>query len=418
MSNLQQNITRGQGIGLMATTLLGTGVFILPQLTVDIAGSGALLAWALLTLAILPLVRVFAELGRQFPHAAGPAYFVEQAFGAVFGRMIGLLFVMVVPIGTVAAMVMVMEFAGAMFTLTPLSELMGELVLIAGIWILNVRSVNVSARIQLTLTVLIAAVVVVLLALFGAEYGVSSAQAAIAGGSDFSVILMACGLAFWSFLGIEALSHYSSEFKDPQRDYVPAMIIGTLVVGILYLACAWLVLQQPRQESLAMVAVFDQLLGQGGRWVIGILGVASGLATINVYIGSVSRLCWSLSNQGHMPASLGRLNEHGVPERAATVVILVVMLSTVARHLFELPFELFLSWSNGVFVIIYGGSMLAALRLLNRSFHWASLIGLSVCGGIAIGLGGGMLYALTLVAGLWPVLTMQHKKRLSTCQGR
>ena len=85
MSNLQQNITRGQGVGLMATTLLGTGVFILPQLTVEIAGQGALVAWLALTLAILPLVRVFAELGRQFPHAAGPAYFVEQGFGGDLG---------------------------------------------------------------------------------------------------------------------------------------------------------------------------------------------------------------------------------------------------------------------------------------------------------------------------------------------
>ncbi len=39
----------------MATTLLGTGVFILPQMTVAKAGSGALLAWALLTLAIIPV---------------------------------------------------------------------------------------------------------------------------------------------------------------------------------------------------------------------------------------------------------------------------------------------------------------------------------------------------------------------------
>ncbi len=65
----------------MATTLLGTGVFILPQMTVAKAGSGALLAWALLTLAIIPVTLVFARLASRFPHAAGPAYFVERAFG-------------------------------------------------------------------------------------------------------------------------------------------------------------------------------------------------------------------------------------------------------------------------------------------------------------------------------------------------
>lgn len=65
----------------MATTLLGTGVFILPEMTIATAGSGALLAWILLTLAIIPVTLVFARLAGVFPHAAGPAYFVEKAFG-------------------------------------------------------------------------------------------------------------------------------------------------------------------------------------------------------------------------------------------------------------------------------------------------------------------------------------------------
>ncbi|MCJ8297740.1 MAG: hypothetical protein MJK13_02235 [Pseudomonadales bacterium] len=62
MSNATATIGRWHGAGLMATTLLGTGVFILPQITVEIAGAGALWAWLLLPLAIIPVPLVFGRL--------------------------------------------------------------------------------------------------------------------------------------------------------------------------------------------------------------------------------------------------------------------------------------------------------------------------------------------------------------------
>jgi len=51
------------------------------------------------------------------------------------------------------------------------------------------------------------------------------------------------------------------------------MLIGTGLVGLLYVACVWLVLEQPQSDSSAMVIAFDQIFGDGGRWVIGALGL-------------------------------------------------------------------------------------------------------------------------------------------------
>jgi amino acid efflux transporter len=92
MTSNHKKIGRWHGAGLLATTLLGTSVFILPQMTVDIAGPWALWAWALLTLAILPVALIFAKLSSRYPHAAGPAFFVEKAFGVTYGRTIGMIF--------------------------------------------------------------------------------------------------------------------------------------------------------------------------------------------------------------------------------------------------------------------------------------------------------------------------------------
>ncbi|MDP2561086.1 L-methionine/branched-chain amino acid transporter [Psychrobium sp. 1_MG-2023] len=408
MSQLQQSITRSQGAGLLATTLLGTGVFILPQLTVEIAGTNAMYTWLGLTLLMLPLVWVFAKLASQHPHAAGPAYFVEQAFGTIWGRLVGLLFVFAVPVGASAALMMVMEFVSVIVSLSSHGTLFIQLAFLGGLWLLNIRGAQLSAKLQFALTVCIAAIITAMLLAFAVE----SPSQQISTPESFSLppIMIAAGIAFWSFLGIDALSHFSTEFKNPQQDFVPAMLIGTVVVGLLYLACAWLVLAPITEGNLTMVSLFNQLFGGGGQWVIGLLGITSGLATINMYIGGAARLCWSLSHDGILPRTLQPLNQQQVPQRAASFIIGLMLIITVIQYALNLPFELFVNWTNGVFLIIYAGCMLAALKLLSKQYRVAAYLGLFSCIAIMVGLGSHMLYALVLSSLLLPLLHKQQQK--------
>ena len=394
MSSLTNNITRLQGIGLLATTLLGTGIFILPQITVEIAGIDAILSWSLLTLIILPIVLIFSKLSSLHSHAAGPAYFIEQAFGKITGRMIGCLFVLAVPVGAAAALMMAMTFISGLISLSDELELAIYFLMLATLWLLNIKDVQLSAKIQLGLTITVTAIVLLMLIFFMIDPTpvIKPAEPA----RSFDPILTAAGIAFWSFLGIEALSHFSSEFKNPKRDFVPAMIIGTSMVGFLYLACVWLVADYQKEGQLSMVVAFDSLFGFGGRWVIGVLGVISALATINVYIGSVARLCWSLSNDEVLPKFCAQLNKHQVPQKSATMIISSIALVVIAQYIYHMEFEIFINLTNGIFVLIYGVSMASALKLLAKKYHFLAVTSILCCGLVAIILGWNMLYAIVL----------------------
>ncbi len=74
----QGSIGRLQGAGLLATTLLGTGVFILPGLTLATAGGAAFWIWIVLTVLAVPVTLVFGRLAGSLPHAAGPAHFCSK----------------------------------------------------------------------------------------------------------------------------------------------------------------------------------------------------------------------------------------------------------------------------------------------------------------------------------------------------
>ncbi|MBN0638820.1 L-methionine/branched-chain amino acid transporter, partial [Pseudomonas aeruginosa] len=69
MGGLKQELGLGQGVGLLSTSLLGTGVFAVPALAALVAGDNSLWAWPLLILLVFPIAIVFALLGRHFPGA-------------------------------------------------------------------------------------------------------------------------------------------------------------------------------------------------------------------------------------------------------------------------------------------------------------------------------------------------------------
>jgi amino acid efflux transporter len=433
MDDVSTKMGRWQGAGLMATTLLGTGVFILPQMTIDIAGYGAIFTWLLLTLAIIPVTVVFGALTAKFPHAAGPAYFVEQAFGQVAGRSVGLIFLFVVPIGAPAAILLTFHFVHA---LTPLSEqglLVAELGSLLLLFMLNYKGIQVSAKLQFLLTLMI---IIVVIALFSTvQLGLTASETSAQTHSTIltqqniqpNLIMTAAGLAFWSFLGVEAMSHLANDFRNPQKDMLPAMMLGTVLVGGIYFLCTWVLLRTPTpidivasnlqsnnlqggnlpSSNLAMVNAFNYTFGGLGAQVIGILGIAGGLATVNVYTASLSRLAWSFSKDGVLPRYFSPLNQHNVPSRALAAVLIIMSLVIVLAYVANQELEDLIAWVNGVFVVIYFASMMAAAKLLPKRYQWLICLGCLFCALLAYGLGWKMLYALLLLCLTVPFLKWQ-----------
>ena len=408
MQHTANKIGRWQGAGLLTTTLLGTSVFILPQMTIETASDWAMLSWVLLTLAILPVAMVFAKLSSHFPHAGGPAYFVEKAFGKSAGRTIGLLFLFVVPIGAPAAIIMTYWFIETLFGLSPEWALPVQFSIIALLFLLNYRGIQFSATLQLMLTLIITLVVIAMVAGKSLLPDISTTmqfQAPL----NWTPVLGAMGIAFWSFLGIEAISHLAEDFAEPKRDLVPAIMTGTLLVGVIYLGCTYLLIDTPQTDTLSMVSVFDQLFSSGGAYIIGALGVAGGLATVNVYTASLSRLIWSLSNDNVLPRYFQQLNNYRVPQRALQCILVVMTATLVITHYSAHDLEDLIGWVNGVFVLIYLASMLAALRLLSARHQPLVALSCIFCATIAVGLGTKMLYALGLFTIFAPLLWYQQR---------
>ncbi len=84
---------------------------------------------------------------------------------------------------------------------------------------------------------------------------------------------------------------------------------------------------------------------------------------------------------------------------------LVIVLTYISGQ----QLEQLIAWSNGVFVVIYLLSMLAAIRLLSKRYLPLVLLSCALCVLLAFALGSAMAYALGLLCVLAVLLTLQQQ---------
>lgn len=406
MAELKQELGLAQGIGLLSTSLLGTGVFAVPALGALVAGNNSLWAWPALIILVFPVAIVFALLGRHFPSAGGVAHFVEMAFGPRLARVTGWLFLSVIPVGLPAALHIASGFAQALFGWHGWQLLMAEVATLGIIWWLGSRGASSSANIQTLVAIMIVALLAAIW-IYG-DIAVSEIPFPALAEINHSQLFAALSVMFWCFVGLEAFAHMASEFRHPERDFPRALIIGLLLAGVVYWACTVLVLRfhaygAANTAAASLPTIVVQLFGVKALWVASVIGFLACFASTNIYIQSFARLVWSQAQ--YKPTSyLARLSPNRVPRNALNVVIGSCMVSTLASYWLNINLDALIIYANGIFIMIYLLCMLAGCKLLTGRFRALSVIGVALCVMLLAMVGWKSLYAIVMLFMLWWLL--------------
>lgn len=400
MSRLNQELGLVQGIGLLSTSLLGTGIFVIPALAATAAGEASLWAWMLLIALVLPVAFTFAQLGRRFPHAGGAPHLIGRAFGARMERLSALLFLAVLPVGLPAALNIASGFWQALFDLSRGQALAIQLATLAAMLLLGQRPAKASGMIQGAIAVAIIATIALIW--WVGELPVSSQPLLPEISGSWHLLPAALGVMFWCFVGIEAFTHMGEEFKNPERDFPLALLFGVLLAGLVYWACSVAVLSlhsygDVQTDAASLPRMLDLLLGDHARWIAATVGYLACFASMNVYMQGFARLIWSLADEGKLPATLAQRNQHGVPARALLLVIIACALCASLAQLLDLTVDDLIRYANGNFVVIYLLSMAAGVLLLRGIWRVLASFSALLCGLVLLMLGIDAMYALGLL---------------------
>ncbi|WP_165465397.1 L-methionine/branched-chain amino acid transporter [Enterobacter cloacae] len=406
MSGLRQELGLAQGIGLLSTSLLGTGVFAVPALAALVAGNNSLWAWPVLIVLVFPVAIVFAILGRHFPSAGGVAHFVGMAFGPRMERVTGWLFLSVIPVGLPAALHIATGFGQALFGWHDEQLLLAELGTLAIVWWVGSRGASSSANLQTLVAVLIVALIVAIW--FAGDISVADIPFPAINGIDHTQLFAALSVMFWCFVGLEAFAHLASEFKQPERDFPRALMIGLLLAGTVYWACTVLVLHfnafgEEKAAAASLPGIVVQLFGVKALWVACVIGYLACFASLNIYIQSFARLVWSQAL--YKPGSpLSRLSKRQLPVNALNTVLGCCVVSSLAIYLLGINLDALIVYANGIFIMIYLLCMLAGCRLLRGRFKALAAVGCVLCLLLLAMVGWKSVYAIVMLAGLWVFL--------------
>ena len=403
---LRRAIRTRHAVALYVSSVLGSGILVLPGLAAQIAGPGSLIAWALLGVASLPFALTFATLSARRPESGGVYGFAKEAFGPGAALVTGWLFLLWLFTGAPAIALIAASYLGYAFPLSRPETYLAGFAIVAAAYAINYRGITLSTRVQLAVIVSIVALLVVTIALSGARVH----------GTNFTPFLpsgllpvgTAAALIFWSFLGYENVSNVAEEFEDPARDFPRSVYASAALVGALYFAVAFVNVGTAAYAAGGSIAPFAAILGNVlgpfGADGTAVLAVFIVFGVVNAYTTGMSRVFYVTARDGGLPRALAHLHPRTrVPDRVLLTMFGGVASVLVVYYFANVSLATALLIASGAAISVYVVGSAAGVRLRptlgprGRSARWLAVISLAISLGVAPFIGWPLLVSLGVI---------------------
>jgi amino acid transporter len=338
---------------------------------------------------------IFAELASMFPEKpGGVALFAHEGWKrytnvagplSAFGSWFGWSVVLAINGVVIGSLLQAQFFPGQTwggvehvgpFVITWGFPQVVATVIIAAVWLLNVLGVRVLAVSSWVLggLLLIPLCFFIVGPFVSGHWSGSSLHYHVtptgAGGTDWILFIVWLYLMGWSTYGLEIVSTFTPEFRNPQRDFPRALRWCTIITAssfvLMPLAAGGTVgdVKTPGAGAPGSfyTAIADKIVGStGAAGVIILLLCIALVLTMNSATADGGRVLYGMARDGLTIKWLKGLNRQHVPARAMTVDLLVNVLLV---FLISNPVGIYATANLGYFVMIF--FVLTGFLLLRR----------------------------------------------------
>jgi len=361
---------------IVAGTIIGSGIFLVPAEMMQAVGSAGLvyLAWVVGGFLSFFGALTYAELGAVRPYSGGEYVYVRDAYGSLPAFLYAWTWFLVAKpasIATVTAGIVRVLGTFPAFSFLPqtlvalhftsnrvLTVNFGHLVAIAAaafITGLNYVGVRKAGNFQVVFTVLkVAMIVGIAFIAFTAPSGSwsnfrTNFPGATGGMEGFAVALVA---ALWAYDGWNDLNMVSEEIENPERSIPIALIAGVALVAVLYMGLNAGIQRALPATAIANAAVpaaaaSEAALGRLGISLVSVGMMVSMLAGLNGTVMSGGRVPFAVARDGYFFKALGEVHpKFHTPALALVIQCLVAVVLIVVGGAFKELFSLaiFAEW--------------------------------------------------------------------------
>jgi len=374
---LRKAITLRYAVALYVSSVLGSGVLVLPGLAAQLAGPASLLAWVLLSIVSYPFAYTFASLSARKPEAGGIYSFTKESFGVRVATVTGWLFALWFVTGGPAVMLIAASYVAYAFPMSRAETFVVAGAIIFSVFVVNYRGIVVSNKVQLAVVVSIVALL--LATVISSSYLVRLENLEPFLPNGLLPIGVSAALIFWSFLGYENVSNVAEEFSDPKKDFHRSILLSVALVSGLYVAVAFVTVGTLSYRSGGSVAPFaailSNVLGVYGAIGTAILAVFIIFGTANAYMTGMSRVIYAVARDGGLPRVLDHLSKKtSAPDRSILALVGLSFSVLLVFYVFGVDLETALLIPSGAAILTYVIGAAAGVRLLKqRVFPYVTL---------------------------------------------
>ncbi|CAM3027799.1 MULTISPECIES: arginine-ornithine antiporter [Pseudomonas] len=356
MSDTPGKLRLGALVALVVGSMIGGGIFSLPQNMAASADVGAvLIGWVITAIGMLTLAFVFQTLANRKPDLDGGVYaYAKAGFGDYMGFSSAWGYWISAWLGNVGYFVLLFSTLGYFFPIfgegnTP-AAVIGASVLLWAVHFLVLRGIKEAAFINLVTTVakVVPLVLFVLIAVFAFKLDIFTAD--IWGlknpdlGSVMNQVRNMMLVTVWVFIGIEGASIFSAR-AEKRTDVGKATVIGFITVLLFLMLVNVLslgIMTQPELAKLqnpSMAAVLEHVVGHWGAVLISVGLVISLLGALLSWVLLCAEIMFAAAKDHTMPAFLRKENANHVPANALWLtnamvqIFLVITLFSASTYL-------------------------------------------------------------------------------------
>src|SRR5215469_2797269 len=235
-AELPRQLRLTDAVAIVAGTIIGSGIFLVPNLVARNLDSATLILGAWIFTGVLSFfgALAYAELGAMFPATGGQYGYLREIYGPLWAFLCGWAYFFVILSASVAWLGIVFaNYLAYFIPLTPAMAKFAAVALIIAVTLVNYRGVTAGATVQKLFTAIKLAGLLALIAsafLSGAKAGPSPAPGPFSV-AHFGVAMIACVL---SYDGWVAVSFIAGEIKNPKRNLLLALVLGLGTVIVVY----------------------------------------------------------------------------------------------------------------------------------------------------------------------------------------
>lgn len=368
---LLHDLRQRDAIAIVAGTVIGSGIFLVPNAVSIQLPSFAYVILVWVTGGILSLSGALAlgELGAAFPGAGGLYVYLREAYGRPVGFLYGWGLLTLIQSGSIATLAVGFRiYLGQFWNLTVTQEKAAGIACVLILTAVNCFGLRSAKRTQNILTVAKLgglALMVFLLFLRGhAHLLASNFWPEPGAGFHLASFFIALVAVLWAYEAWHMVSFTAGEFKNPQRDLPRGLFYGTLIVAIIYILAniAYYCVMTPSQiQHTQRVAATAVTLVAGGRAAsfISALILVSIIGAINGATLTGPRVYYAMAKEGLFFPAFARIE----PKSRAPMLAIVIQgvwsacLTLLGSFQELFTYVIFTAW------IFYGLAVVAVIVL-------------------------------------------------------